>query len=686
MSYSYIYSNLAGNIDITPLSGNDCNVTVSGNGSFNTVQTSTGGSSEPAVIIQNNDGGANPVYMQLYKNSSTPAGNDGIGSISFQGNSSTGGKREYARIQADIRDPTNTSENGSISFSAAINNPIPTEFLRIDGSNGQIQMYRQLDTRSNAITNSQSGAISIIQSQNGQNINLLTTGTNCDISNVATGNFTVNSNAFSFSATNSSYLLSGQKIVLTSSSSTIEITQPTSTSTKLTTSLSNINYYPDFVTENSNSSSVSIPLPSIPYQKLTLINKGITPTTTWSDFGVSIGNISVIKYSSYTGYYWIASGPNIYVYDSTLTTLINTSSPLYVSGTSSGSSTRITSIYDSGIYMYIGGDFTTVNDTAGPNATAQYGISRINTTGYSFDPIYNSGNSDRGVNGYINCITEAGGNLYVGGNFSSFYGSGNSVLNYFRIESPGSTQGSQTFTNLGGELDCYGEVFCNFAYGNYVFTGGNFSSINSISPTSYYFIAAYEYAGSPPAWTYVDGNSFNSSVYAISNSVSGYLLVGGNFSHSGHQYTCYINGGSPNDSSLSTTLSSSPISFNGVNNQNGYDLVIDSTTYVWTSTTFQTWADKGLSDNLALGYIPSGVYFWNSYPKASYSNYTYVRENTPVSQSCTFSLTSSNFLYGGAAYTNYTISSAYVAQQFVADSTNTNWIPQGNPVANGSFS
>lgn len=150
MSYSYIYSNLAGNIDITPLSGNDCNVTVSGNGSFNTVQTSTGGSSEPAVIIQNNDGGANPVYMQLYKNSSTPAVNDGIGSISFQGNSSTGVKREWARISAVAENIS--SNRGQLDLAVAGSGGTISTYLSLSGNNNYINANRNIDMNNNNIT------------------------------------------------------------------------------------------------------------------------------------------------------------------------------------------------------------------------------------------------------------------------------------------------------------------------------------------------------------------------------------------------------------------------------------------------------------------------------------------------------------------------------------------------------
>ena len=70
------------------------------------------------VQIISNDAGAteNPT-LQLYRNSSSPAANDVLGHIDFSGEDSAGNKTVYAKINADILDPTNGTEDGRFDVS-----------------------------------------------------------------------------------------------------------------------------------------------------------------------------------------------------------------------------------------------------------------------------------------------------------------------------------------------------------------------------------------------------------------------------------------------------------------------------------------------------------------------------------------------------------------------------------------
>ena len=61
------------------------------------------------------DNSAGPEFV-LYRNSSSPAAADYLGQIKFQGESSTGANRLYAKITGKIGDPTNGSEDGIIEI------------------------------------------------------------------------------------------------------------------------------------------------------------------------------------------------------------------------------------------------------------------------------------------------------------------------------------------------------------------------------------------------------------------------------------------------------------------------------------------------------------------------------------------------------------------------------------------
>lgn len=60
-----------------------------------------------------------PVY-DLYRDSSTPAVNDILGRVIFNGRDSAANKQEYGSIEGVIADPTSTSEDGALDFYATI--------------------------------------------------------------------------------------------------------------------------------------------------------------------------------------------------------------------------------------------------------------------------------------------------------------------------------------------------------------------------------------------------------------------------------------------------------------------------------------------------------------------------------------------------------------------------------------
>ena len=646
-------------------------------GSLNIVQSSIGGSTQPMISIENSNGNANGVYFNIYKNTSSPAAADGIGTISFNSNSSTGVKREYAQISTTLNDPTNTSENGSISLSACVNSSTPSEFFRCNGLSGQNQLYKYLDTQSNYITSSTTN-LTLYQPNNSGGITLNNTGINGSVSLYATG-----ANG-SISSTASSY------VFITSTSSGISLNAQTGTGiltnqqlnqrTILRTGLSTtyatqpVDYYPAVHIENVNSNSVSIEAPKVQYQTLTIINTGITPLTNWANIGSANGNVESMYIAS-SGYVWLGIGSNVIITDSNFSTTYQT---ITLSGSSSGGSTRALCFYESNPYVFIGGDFTSVNG----NATSQYGLTRIYLGGgigsYSEDPIYDSTNNNHGINGYINTITEYSGELFVGGSFSSFSPSSTSIENVFRVQSPGSSGGSQIYDDQSSSLRIGGEVMCSCSYGSFVFFGGNFTQVQGGSYSYQYFVA---YTPSSTTWTLCDANNFNGVVYACGVSqLSTHILVGGSFSQSGFSNVCYIDAGSPSSSAINAQVSPSTISRGGIFCGGGKDMITSSDTSTYISSSFTSWSYIGQSNG---GYIPSGIFYYGK-PFASYSNYSYVRENNLSSQSVSFSLPSQIFRHNGAYYQTATLSLPYTSQQFVSDSTASFFYPVGNAIC--SFS
>ena len=67
-------------------------------------------------IVSTDSGSVAAPELSLYRNSSSPAAADYIGQIKFQGESSSGATRLYAKITGKIGDPTNGSEDGTIEI------------------------------------------------------------------------------------------------------------------------------------------------------------------------------------------------------------------------------------------------------------------------------------------------------------------------------------------------------------------------------------------------------------------------------------------------------------------------------------------------------------------------------------------------------------------------------------------
>lgn len=673
---SQTISSSTGSITIQPVSGQDINCNVDGAGRLHITQSGTGGATQPAISVENNNGNANAVEIDFYKNSASPAVNDELGIVSYHGNSSTGVKTEYASIKATIADPTNASQNGSLALSCCVNSATPSAFLTCNGSTNYVETNKSLNTLGNNITTT-SGAVNLYQQLASQNIGLTNVASGGSIiinkSTAGVGNVSV------LSATEVS--VSGSTgILLTPNSGAVVINQPNSGPTKLTTGIANKNFYCESVITNGNANSASVNQNTIQGERLVLENRGVSPLNTWIDNGSSFGSgITASYYDATNNKVWVAFGNTLQVLSPDYSTVFATNT---VSGTSSGSNyTPIKCLFSFGQYIYVGGDFTTVNG----NAQSQFGITRFFRTTWNEDPIYDSSTGCSGVNGYVNCLAgdpyNPNDSIFAGGFFSSVNGfSPTTVANLIRIDGVSATGGGMNvYTNWCNELSTNAEVRCAIEYNGKNFFGGDFTltSILTGTPISINFFGSYYTSAS---WTICDGNSFNGPVVSCSNSISGNVLVGGSFTHTSPAYLCYIDSATP--SNPYTAVNISPSSFNSLNSVSntgsGWDSVIDSGGNVWIQNSTNNWISKGQ----AYGSGSDGaVQFWvyDNNVRAIFSNYSYHRIPTTNPQNCVFTLSSGNFKFNGVLYTSYTITVPDMAGYFIGDGAGI-WRPLGyNP-------
>ena len=445
-----------------------------------------------------------------------------------------------------------------------------------------------------------------------------------------------------------------------------------------------------------------VAVPQNNQQQLILLNKGVN--NTWNDYGIDNGPIDYFFIDS-KQFAWIACGSTIRIYSSYSypSPLIITTTIINLSGTSSAT-TKVNCIYESGEYMFIGGDFSSVviNINSQPGTVQQcYGLTRIKlnylTGAYScvLDPLIDTTQNLIGVNGYVNTITSANDELYVGGLFSSFSttSSTNSypANNFFKIQNQSSTSGNQIYTHLSNVLGVNGEVFCSLVFNSsIIFIGGNYTSTdisNTSTNPNYSYFASWN--SNSNSWISCDSNNFNAPVFSCAISIfnSNFILCGGGFTqNASNPFICYINTANTNAYVPTTLVCSSPIKVNGISARNGAETILlyegaTTNTTVYHSTIIYNWTFIGVSHT---AYIPNGVFFYNSKIATSYKNYNLTKHYSmiPSSQSCEFT---SQFIYKNETGTKYTLQYKYTSQIFVSITGIVGldggyWMPVGNHI------
>jgi hypothetical protein len=94
------------------------------NQSLNITTTNGGGPSLPVAVFRNTDGGSNGSYLELFKDTTSPAGGDLLGGINFTSRNSLAVKSTYATIQCINADPTSGSIDATLQFVTRLNNAV----------------------------------------------------------------------------------------------------------------------------------------------------------------------------------------------------------------------------------------------------------------------------------------------------------------------------------------------------------------------------------------------------------------------------------------------------------------------------------------------------------------------------------------------------------------------------------
>lgn len=163
------------------ITGTANNIDLSTNNlSINT--NNTGGGSNPMLTLNQQDTNAGAGSMRFYKNISTNG--SAIGELTFVAKTAITGNpdREYARIDTRIRNNATSNVDGSIDFSARVNDAL-TPIVRINGVDNQTEFFKPIDMNNNAITTS-SGNLTLTCPTAGGSL-ALTSVSNVDIT--ATG-------------------------------------------------------------------------------------------------------------------------------------------------------------------------------------------------------------------------------------------------------------------------------------------------------------------------------------------------------------------------------------------------------------------------------------------------------------------------------------------------------------------
>jgi hypothetical protein len=663
-------------------------------------QSTIGGVTDPILKMENTNAGITGTQVELYKNSASPAVSDIISTLSFNANNNATTKVEYARIQADQRDITAGSENGSISVLVCENSATPVEYLRVNGSAGTTDLYKGLNLQTQSITGT-TGAItltnggsqanvqanlgftSVVQATPTTKATLFNTGISVEtnINKVIIAPTSIVKSVGSASLTVGT--VGSAPLVLIGSGGNadgVQITQVPNVPTTLTTTIANTKYYPDTLINNNNLNTIGVPAPQTTYQRLTLTNLGLTNTNQWNDYGNNV----YTGYSAFTsdvnGNIWLAQqgSGEIQVWDSTITT------QLYTILLENGGNPKSIDVFKQvGSFMYIGGSFNSING----NATPQYNITRVSTVSYTEDPIFDGTSFIYGTeqNSFVYAIEYDASNdrIFFGGNFTQL-SNGAPCLRIGQIDFATNIGGSQIYSVIDGGVDnTVYAIHYDTTSTNYLYVGGSFTTVgvNSFSQNMNYGAVYYPLGGTWQAP--FCQNQFNGTVSVIIPSAStAYLFVAGAFANpsplTGSPYSVYVEVIDAQNLYSDTGLSlGTPPTQKQAYGTGGVPAVAGANIF-YIESGFAVWTSLGTPTGA--GSI-TGINNFAGNWKVIYDSYGFVRSHLSLPHSCIFT---GSFVYDAVAYGNYTITTRNVSQQFIGDDNNSYWSIIGAGV--GTFS
>jgi len=126
-------------------------------GQLTVVQTDGDESTHTLLLMDNEDDATRGPILTMYRNTTSPAANDALGSIRFNGEDSPNGSaRDYARVEAKSISVSAGSHTGQLVFSTAIGASI-TDVISVDGTTGGAYgglLYNQtgIKTLSNSVS------------------------------------------------------------------------------------------------------------------------------------------------------------------------------------------------------------------------------------------------------------------------------------------------------------------------------------------------------------------------------------------------------------------------------------------------------------------------------------------------------------------------------------------------------
>jgi len=127
----------------------------------------------PEVRLKNTNSDNTAPYVVLQKDSASPANNDALGIVLFQGDDSTGTQTNYAEIQGISSNITNGSEQGAIKLRTAQGALL--DRLTIEG-NGDISFYEDTGTTPKLFWDASEESLGIGTSSPGQKLEILRSG------------------------------------------------------------------------------------------------------------------------------------------------------------------------------------------------------------------------------------------------------------------------------------------------------------------------------------------------------------------------------------------------------------------------------------------------------------------------------------------------------------------------------